>query len=179
MSSRQVQGPASKIVRHAVVIEDLERVANVSYPLQEVLQLLHRHFLNLVILPVVEPISCKHGELGAIGVRCIVVKISATVGRPEVGGDAQAVDVPAADCVTRGGDPGDHVGGASAVVVEPPADGVLVSFPGTDVELSDLRNHVCQSVGGCFVVGVGLVLVRIQLSTLVDHGVGVVIKDSL
>lgn len=85
----------------------------------------------------------------------------------------------AADCVPRGGDPGDHIGGASAVVVEPPADGVFVVFPGTDVELSDLRDHVRQSVGGSFVVWVGLVLVWIQLTAFEDDAVRVVVEHGL
>lgn len=54
------------IRRNTVVIEDLERAANVSYPLQEVLQLRHRHLLNLVILSVVEPMSCKCRKLRAL-----------------------------------------------------------------------------------------------------------------
>lgn len=108
-----------------------------------------------------------------------MVKINATVSRPEVGGDAQAVDVVAADCVPRVSDPGDHIGGATAVVVEPPADGVLVVFPRADVELSDLRDHICQSVGGCFVIRVGLVFIWIQLTTFKDYTVRVVLKHSL
>lgn len=108
-----------------------------------------------------------------------MVEINATVGRPHVGRDAKAVDVVTTDHVARGGDPGDYVGSASAVVVQPLADGVLVVFPRADVELSDLRHNVCQSVCGCFVVRVGLVLIWVQLTTLEDYCVGVVIKDGL
>ncbi|KAG7230939.1 hypothetical protein INR49_024968 [Caranx melampygus] len=85
----------------------------------------------------------------------------------------------AADRVTRHGDPCDHIGCASAVVVEPPADDVLMHFPGTDVELSDLRDHVCERVGGRFVIRIGLVLIWVQLSTLKDHRVGIVFEDGL
>lgn len=84
-----------------------------------------------------------------------------------------------ADGVARGGDPGHHVGGAAAVVVEPPADGVLVLLPGPDVELSDLGDHVGQGVSGRFVVGLALVLVWIQLTPFKDHGVGVVVEHGL
>lgn len=93
VSSRQVQGAIPAIERHAVVVEDLERAAHISDPLQESLQLLHRHLLNRV---------------------------------------------------ARGGDPGDHVGGAAAVVVEPPADAVLVVLPGPDVEPEGPRWSGCR-----------------------------------
>lgn len=80
MFSRQVQGTISTARRHTVVIEDLERAADISYPLEEILQLLHCHLLNSIILPVVEPMSCKRWELGALREWGIVVKIDATVG---------------------------------------------------------------------------------------------------
>ena len=108
-----------------------------------------------------------------------MVKINAAVCRPQVGGDAQAVDVVSADAVPRGRDPGDYICGATTVVVEPPANHVLVIFPGANVELSDLRDHVCQRVGGGFVMDVGLVLVRIQLTTFKHDTVGVVFKHGL
>lgn len=108
-----------------------------------------------------------------------MVEVSAAVGRPQVCRDGQAVDVEAADHVTRRGDPGHHKCCSAAVVVEPLADGVFVVFPRTDVELSDLGDHVGQSVGGCFVVQVGLVLVGVQLTTFEDHSVGVVLENSL
>lgn len=68
------------IRRQAVVIEDLERAVNISYSLQEILQLLHRHLYNFIIFSVVEPTRCKRRELGALGVRSIVVIIRAAVG---------------------------------------------------------------------------------------------------
>lgn len=45
--------------------------------------------------------------------------------------------------------------------------------------MADLGHHVGQSVGGGLVVWVGLVLVRVEVATLVEDGVGVVVQDGL
>lgn len=58
-----MHGTVRTIRRRTVVIEDLERAGNISDLLQEVLQLLHCHLLHLVILPVIESISCRRREL--------------------------------------------------------------------------------------------------------------------
>lgn len=63
ISSRQMQGTTTTIDRHTVVIEDLERAADVSDLLQELLQLLHGHLLNLTVLPLVHPVSRKRRKL--------------------------------------------------------------------------------------------------------------------
>lgn len=85
----------------------------------------------------------------------------------------------ATDHVPGGGDTSNHEGGAAAVVVEAVADGVLVGLPGADVELPDLRDHIGQGVGGCLVVGVRLMLIRVQVATLKVHSVGVVFQHRL
>lgn len=169
----------SSIRRHTVVVEDLEGAAYKCYLLQEVLQLLYCDLLDPIIFPFVEPVSSKRRELWALRVRRVVVELSTAVGRPEVGRDTQAVDVLPANGVAWGGDPGDNIGISTAVVVQPPAYDVFVHFPRTNVELSDPGNHVGQSVGGRFVFRVGLVLIGVQLTSLEDHRVGVVIENSL
>lgn len=66
------------------------------------------------------------------------------------------VDVMAPDHVPRGGDSGDNVGGAVAVVVEALADDVLLFLPGAGAEFSDLKDsatsYVCMFIG-CWGLG--------------------------
>ena len=118
-------------------------------------------------------------EADADIVRGVAVVVGAAVGGPQVLGDGHAVLVVPADHVTSGGDPGDDEGHAAAEVVEADPDPLLVLPPGPDVELPDLRDHIGQSVGGGAVVWGGLVLVWVQVTSLIQDHIRVVIQDRL
>lgn len=138
--------------------------------LQEDLQFLDRHLVHAVSLFGVFGQDSVGREADAHVVRCVAVIFGAAVRGPHVFGDRHAVLVVSADHVAPGGHAGHDVGRAAAEVVEADADPLLVFAPRPDVELADLRDHVGEGVGGGAVVWGGLVLVRVQVTSLVqDH----------
>lgn len=112
-------------------------------------------------------------------VRRVAVVVGAAVRGPDVFGDGHAVLVVSTDHVAPGGHSGHDVGRAAAEVVEAEPDPLLVLAPGPDVELAYLWDHVGQGVGGGAVVRGGLVLVWVQVASLVQDHVRVVIQDCL
>lgn len=118
-------------------------------------------------------------EANANIVRCVAVVLRAAVRGPHVLWDGHAVLVVPADHVASGGHAGHDVGRAAAEVVEADADSLLVLTPGPDVELAHLRDHVGQSIGGGAVMWGGLILVQVQVTSLVQDHVRVVIQHCL
>lgn len=165
--------------RDAVVVEDLKVLVDIHGVLQEDLELLNRHLMNAVALFGVFGHGRVRWEADADIVRGVTVVVCAAVGGPHVLGDGHPVLVVATDHVSSGGHSGDDEGRASAEVVEPQPDALLVLTPRPDVELPDLWDHVGQGVGGGTVVWGGLVLVRVQVTSLIQNHVGVVVQHRL
>lgn len=95
-----------------------------------------------------------------------MIVVYAAVCRPQVGRDGHSVDVVSTDHPSRCGDPSDYVCRTAAVVVESTADDVLVVFPVANVELADLWDHIGEGVCGRLVIGVSLVLIGVQMTSL-------------
>lgn len=112
-------------------------------------------------------------------VRRVVVKVGAAVSRPHVLGHRNAIQVVPADPRSGSGDTGHDVSRATAVVVQPFADDVLLFAPDDVGENRHHGNHVGEGVGGGFVVELVLVLVWVQGAALVMYGVGVIVQDRL
>ncbi len=165
--------------RDAVVVEDLEVLVDVHVVFQKDLELLDRQLVHAVALFGVFGEGRVGREADANVVGRVAVVVGAAVSGPYVLGDGHAVLVVPADHVASGGHSGDDVGRAAAEVVEAGPDPLLVLTPRPDVELPYLWDHVGQRVSGGAVVRGGLVLVWVQVTSLIQDHVRVVVQDRL
>lgn len=162
-----------------MVIEDLKVLVNVHSVFQKDLKFLDRHLLNAVALFGILGNGRVGWEEDADIVRCFAVVVGAAVSRPHVFRDGQAVLVVPTDHAASGGHSSDDEGLAAAGVIEADSDPLLILTPRPDVELLYLWDHIGQGVCGGAVFWGGLVLVWVQLTSLIQDHIRVVIQDCL
>lgn len=165
--------------RDAVVVEDLEVLVDIHVVFQKHLELLDRQLVDAVAVFGVFGEGRVGWEADADVVGRVAVVVGAAVGGPYVFRDGHAVLVVPADHVASGGHSGDDECRAAAEVVEAGPDPLLVLTPRPDVELPYLWDHIGQRVSGGAVVWGGLVLVWVQVTSLIQDHIRVVIQDCL